>query len=556
MTPGFVAAAGVALFTGALVLYPVGMLLFGSFWTSRPGLPGQLTLDNYVSAYTSGDTYKLFATTVLLMGVKTLVAAALALALAWIVTRTDTPFRRALEVLIITPYFVPGILEAIGWILLLSPRTGAINVAARQIFGLSDAPFDVYSIGGMLWVMALGSVSFMFLLITSALRSMDASLEEAARASGAGAMRTALTVTLPLIAPSVLAIMMLSFIRAVESFEVPVLLGTRAGIFVFTNKIYSAIQDYPVNYWLSTALGASFIPLTLGLVLVQNRVLRGREFVVVSGKGYRPRVVRLGPFRWVAFAVCAGYFVLAAALPISQILLGSFTRVFGLFEPEMLTLNNYTALVSDPRLWRGLTNTLWVCATAAVVTVALCSAIAYIVTRTKHPLRRPLDLVAWLPWTIPGVVAGLGFLWAYIFFPLPLYGTTALLVIAFVTGGLPLGVRVMAGGLVQIHAELEESARSHGASWAYMARRVLVPLVRPVMAAAALTLFAVFSRSVAPVVLLAGIGTELLSVLLFQYTLQGQMQVVSALAMILLLVNIAGLAVARRVGAFGVKEEV
>lgn len=553
LTPGFVAVLGVAVVVGFLVLYPVGMLVFGSFWTNRPGLPGALTLDNYLTAYTSVETYRLLANTVLIMGAKTAIAAVIALALAWIVTRTDTPFRRALEILIITPFFVPGILEAIGWILLLSPRTGAINVAMRQVLG-ADAPvFDIYSLGGIVWVLALSSVSFMFLLITSALRSMDASLEEAARASGAGAIRTAVRVTLPLIAPAVLGIMMLSFIRAVESFEVPVLLGTRAGIYVFTNRIYAALQDYPVSYGLATALGASFIPLTLGLIALQNRLLRGKEFVVVGGKGYSPRIVRLGPFRWVAFALCLGYFLMAVALPMSQIVLGSFTRVFGLFDPEMLTFNNYVALVSDPRLWRGLTNTMVVCGVAAVITVMLSAVVAYIVTRTRHPVRRILDLVAWLPWTIPGVVAGLGFLWAYIYLPLPLYGTTTLLVIAFVTTGLPLGVRVMAGGLVQIGAELEESSRAHGAGWLYTFRRVMLPLVRPVMAAAALTLFAVFSRSVSPVVLLAGIGTELLSVLLFQYTLQGQLQAVSALAMVLLLVNVVGLLIARWVGTFGVK---
>ncbi len=553
MTPGFVAVLAVAAFTGFLVLYPVGMLIFGSFWTSRPGLPGALTIGNYITAYTSPETYELLLNTVLLMGVKTLISGAVAVGLAWIVTRTDTPFRRTLEILIIAPFFVPGLLEAIGWIMLLSPRAGAINVAARNLFGPGAPVFDIYSLGGILWVLSLGSVSFMFLLITSTLRSMDASLEEAARASGAGAIRTAWSVTLPLIAPSVLGVMMLSFIRAVESFEVPVLLGTQAGIYVFTNKIYAAVTDYPINYGLATALGVSFIPLTLGLVYLQHRLLRGKEFAVVGGKGYSPRIVRLGPFRWITFAVCIGFFVVAVVLPLSQIVVGSFSRVFGLVQTDMLTLNNYSAIVNDPRLWRGLTNTVVVCGSAAVLTVLLCSVIAYIVTRTRHPVRRGLDLIAWLPWTIPGVVAGLGFLWAYISFPIPVYGTIALLVIAFVTGGLPLGVRVMAGGLVQIGAEIEESARANGAGWTYTFVRVVLPLVRPVMAAAAMTLFAVYSRSLSSVVLLAGIGTELLSVLVFQYTLQGQLELVSALAMVLLLVNVVALLVARWVGSVGVK---
>ncbi len=553
LTPAWVAVLGLALVTGFLVLYPLGMLVYGSFWTNRPGLPGQLTLGNYISAYMTGETYALLATTILLMGGKTIIAGIIAVGLAWIVTRTDTPFRRALEILIVTPYFVPGILEAIGWILLLSPRTGAINVVVRQVFGIAESPLNIYGIGGILWVMTLSSVSFMFFLITSLLRGMDATLEEAARASGAGPLRTALTVTIPLIGPSVLGILALSFIRAMEAFEVPVLLGTRAGIYVFTNKIYAAVEDFPINYGLATALGVSLIPLMLGLVFVQQRLARGREFVVVSGKGYAPRIAKLGRLRWVAFASCLAYFAVAVVLPMSQIVLGSFTRVFGIVRADMFTLDNYSALLTDPRLWRAFTNTVWICGAAAVVTVLLSSAIAYVVIRTRHPVRRALDVVAWLPWTIPGVVAGLGFLWAYIYLPLPLYGTTLLLAIALVTGGLPLGVRVMAGGLMQVNRELEESARAHGASWPYTARRVMLPLLRPVMLAGGLTLFALFSRQVAPVVLLAGLGSELLSVLLFQYTIQGQMQVVSALAVILLLVNVAALLIARRVAVLGVR---
>lgn len=556
-TPGFFAMSAVSLLTGFLVLYPLGMLIYGSFWTSRPGLPGTFTLDNYITAYTDLETYQLFANTVLLIGTKTLIAGVLAVLLAWIVTRTDTPFRGLLEILIIAPYFVPGIFEAIGWILLLSPRSGAINVAAMQLFGLSEPLFDIYSLAGMIWVMALGSTSFMFLLVVSALRTMDASLEEAARSSGAGSLRIALTITLPLIAPVVFGAVMLSFIRALDSFEIPVLLGTPAGVYVFSNRIYAAVeQDYPVNYGLATALGVTFTLCVLAFIALQNKILHGKEFFVVTGKGYKPHVMRLGRWRWATFGFCIAYFLVATALPLSQIVVSSFSRVFGLFGPDMFTLRNYAAILADDRLWRGLTNTLMVGGSAAVLTMLLCAFIAYIVTRTRYPGRRVLDTVAWLPWTIPGVVAGLGFLWAYISLPspVPLYGTTGLLMIAFITGGLPLGVRLMAGGLMQIGPELEESSRVHGASWQYTFRRVVLPLVRPTLAAGVLMLFVGFSRSVSSVVLLAAHGTELLAVLLFQYTLNGQMQVVSALAMVLLAINVAGLLLARRLGAFGTRE--
>ncbi|MBV9322435.1 MAG: iron ABC transporter permease, partial [Chloroflexi bacterium] len=261
LNAGFAAMSLLTVVVAFLVLFPICMLLFGSFWTARPGFPGTLTLQNYIAAYTSLETYQVLVTTVLLMGGKTVLAVALATTLAWIVTRTDTPGRGLLEVLITLPFFIPGLLEAIGWIELLSPNAGTINVWLRSTLGLPSA-FNIYSLGGMIWVLSLGSTSFIFLLVVNALRNMDASLEESARASGAGAVRTALTVTLPLMAPIILSAGLLSFIRAMDAFEVPVLLGLPAKVMVFSNRIYAAVEyDYPVNYGLATALGVSFVAL-------------------------------------------------------------------------------------------------------------------------------------------------------------------------------------------------------------------------------------------------------------------------------------------------------
>jgi len=549
---GFVAMSGVTLLVGFLVLFPLGMLLFGSFWTSRPGFPGELTLANYVRAYTSLETYQVLLTTVLLVGAKTIVAVVFATTLAWIVTRTDTPFRGTLEVLATLPFFVPGLLEAIAWIMLLSPNTGTINVFLRGLLGLSGAPFNIYSLGGMIWVLSLGSTSFIFLLIVNSLRNMDASLEESARASGAGPLRTALTITLPLVAPVILSAGLLSFIRAMDSFETTTLLGLPAKVYVFSNRIYAAVQyDYPVNYGLATALGVSFFVLMIALIYMQNRLLRGRDFSIVTGKGYRPREVRLGAFRHVALAFCVVYFLIATALPLSQVFIGSFLKVFSLPRWDLFTFDNYLAILSDLTLWRGLINTFIVCGVAAAVTVLLCTMVAYITTRTRFVGRRVLDIVSWLPWAIPGIVAGLGMLWAYITLPLPLYGTLVLLVIVLMTTGLPLGTRLMSGVMVQLGTELEESSRVHGASWQYTFVHIIAPLLKPALAGAFLLLFVGFSRAVSATILFAGPGTELLAVTLFSYSQAGRFQIVSALAIVLMIINVTALVIARRFGAFG-----
>jgi iron(III) transport system permease protein len=323
-------------------------------------------------------------------------------------------------------------------------------------------------------------------------------------------------------------------------------------VFVFSNRIYAAIEyDYPVNYGLATALGVSFFALMGLLIFVQNRVLRGKSFFVVSGKGYRPRVVRLGRFRYATLAVCVLYFVIATALPLSQVLVGSFLRVFGLPRWDLFTWNNYLAILSDATLWRGLVNTFIVCGGAGAVTVLVCTLVAYITTRTTYVGRQALDLLSWLPWAIPGIVAGVGMLWAYITLPVHLYGTLVLLVIVLLTTGMPLGVRLMSGVMVQLGRELEESSRVHGASWQYTFRHVLAPLLKPALAGAFLLLFVNFSRAVSTTILFVGPGTELLAVSLFSYSQAGKYEIVSALAIVLMLINVSGLVVARRLGAFG-----
>jgi iron(III) transport system permease protein len=548
----FAAMVALTLVVAFLVLFPLGMLLYGSFWTARPGFPGTFTLDNYIKAYTDVDTYRILLTTAILIGSKTIFAVALATTLAWIVTRTDTPFRGLLELLITLPFFIPGLLEAIAWIELLSPNAGTINVWLKTTFGLAQSPLNIYSLGGMIWVMALGSTSFIFLLVVNALRNMDASLEESARTSGAGAIRTALTVTLPLMAPIILSAGMLSFIRAMDSFEVPVLLGLPAKVFVFSNRIYAAVQyDYPVNYGLATALGVSFFALMIGLIYLQNRLLHGRNYSIVTGKGYKPRVVRLGRFRYVTFGFCILFFGIATALPLSQVIIGSFLKVFGLPRWELFTFDNYLAILSDATLWRGLINTFIVCGLAAAITVLMTTMVAYINTRTQFAGRRALDVISWLPWAIPGIVAGLGMLWAYITLPFPLYGTLLLLIIVLVTTGLPLGVRLMSGVMVQLGRELEESSRVHGASWQYTFRHIVAPLLKPALAGAFLLLFVGFSRAVSATILFVGPGTELLAVTLFSYSQAGRFAIVSALAIVLMAINMTGLVVARRLGAFG-----
>jgi iron(III) transport system permease protein len=547
------AISAITVLVGFLILFPMAMLLYGSLWSSQPGFPGTFTLQHYVDAYSDVETYQVFLNTALLIGAKTLCAGIIALILAWIVARTDTPCRTLLETLIIIPFFVPGILEAIGWIMLLSPKTGTLNVWLKDLMGLSSPPLNIYSLWGIIWVMSLGSVSFLFIFFVTALRNMDGALEEAAAASGAGPVRAALTITLPMISPVVFGASFFSFIRAMDAFEVPVLLGLPARIFVFGNRIYAAIEyDYPINYGLATALGASLFVLMMVLLGIQSKFLRGKEFFVITGKGYKPQVMQLGRFKYLTFAIALGYFVVATGLPLSQVIIGSLLPVFGLTEWNTLTLDNYKTIVTDALLWRGFKNTVILGGGAALLTIFLCTLVAYITTKTKSRGRKALDLICWLPNAIPGIVAGVGMLWAYTTLPIPLYGTLLLLVIVFVTIGLPIGVRLMSGVMLQLSPELEECSMAHGATWGQTFRRIIVPLLRPAIAAGVLILFVGFSRAVSTTILFSVHGAELLAVNLFRYSQVGsRLGVVSALAVVLTIINVTAMLIARRLGAFG-----
>jgi iron(III) transport system permease protein len=347
---------------------------------------------------------------------------------------------------------------------------------------------------------------------------------------------------------------MLSFIRAMETFEVPVLLGLPAKVFVFSNRIYAAVQyDYPVNYGLATSLGVSFVALTFGLLMMQNKLLGGRSFFVITGKGYKPHIIRLGIWKYLTFAVCLGFFLISTGLPLSQLLITSVMPNLSVVNFSEITFKNYLQILSDVVLWRSFVNTLVVCGGSALLAVTLCSIVSYISTRTNYPGRKILDTITWLPWAIPGVVAGLGMLWAYISVPglKDLYGSLWLLVLVFLTTGLPLGVRLMSGVMVQLGKELEESSRVLGASWGRTFWTVVLPLLRPAFAGAVMLLFIGFSRAVSSTILFTGPGNELLAVTLFSYSQAGRLETVSALAMVLLVINGTGLLIARRLGAFG-----
>ncbi len=524
------------LILGFLSLYPMAMLLYGSLHSTPPGVAGEFNLNGYVGLLTP-QTAKILLDTVVLSFVKTILAVALAILLAWIVARTDTPGRGVLEVLITLPFFIPPILTATAWAMLGNAQVGTINLAWRWLTGGESTLVNVYSWGGVVWHMMQYSTPFMFLFIVDAFRAMDPALEESSRMSGASRWQTFWRITFGLMLPVTTSAFILSFIRGIESFESPVFFGTPAGITVITTQIYDSItQRAQPDYQSATALSFAALALMSLLLLAQSRLLGGRSFATVTGKGYSPNVTRLGWMRWVTFGICILFFLLTVALPVGQLLLSSFFRFFGFYEAEMFTFEHYKSVWENRSFWRAFGNTMLLGVLGATVTMTLGGIVAYVTTRTKWRGRRLIDALAWLPWMMPGMVLGIGFLWGFATLPhgIPIYGTLLALLLAYVALGTPVAVRVTSAAYQQIATDIEECSRVHGANFWQTLGRILVALAWPAFAVGWVLIFFGIMRELSASILLYAPGTEVLSVVMLKMWVGGKPEEVSVIGLVML----------------------
>jgi iron(III) transport system permease protein len=535
---------GLTVLVALLVLYPLGMVVFGTFWSAAPGQPGTLTLENWRSVLGDSATFEVLLTSLLIAVPRTLLALAVATVFAWCIARTNTPCKRLLEGLLVFMFFLPELPWVLAWMLLGAPNVGFLNQWLGALIPGGEGLIDVYSYGGLIVLGAARSAPVLFLFVHPALLAMDATLEEAARMAGASAWRTVWRINLPLLLPALLASGILSFVVAMESFEIPQLLGTPANIFVFTTRIYDlAYGGHVANFGAAMVLALILLVLTGSLIVVQWRLLRGRAYTTVSGRGFKAQPLDLGAGRWLAFAAILGFFVVFGALPLVVLLLNSFMELSGFISWELFTTQHWTNALGRDDVLKSIRDTLMVGVAAATLGVILSLFISYVVTRTGWPGRKVLDMMAWGPWAIPGLVMSLGFLWAFVW--LPIYGTLWVVVLALVARGLPVASRFFTSTMVQLSAELEESARVHGGSWLRTFVRIWLPLLRPAVVGAWILLFVIAVRVLDVVVLLAGSGVRMLSVDIFLWTVTGRQEAGTVLALIQTALVIVGYAAAR-----------
>lgn len=541
---------GLLVVVAFLVLYPLGMLFWGSVAGSPPGAPANPTLDGWREAYTNPTTAVAFVNTLGLSLLRAVVSVGLAMFFAWVLTRTDVPHRRTLQLLLIAPFAMPPLLMTISWALLASPNAGLLNQWWVGAFGTAKGPLNVYSYGGIVWVGVLNFVAIKIMLLMPAFNQMDATLEESSTMSGASRIATFRHVTAPLMMPTIMGVFILSFIRYMESFETELFLGQPANITVFTTQIYNLLHDFPVNYPPAMALSVSLLVLTFILAVFQARLLGSKRYTTVTGKAFKTQPMRLGPFRWVAFALCVGFFVVSFLVPFLALLLNSLSPASGVFRLDSLTLASYEVIFKAPRFLQMLRNTVLLGVGTATLGMILSAVVAYVIVRTEFGGRHLLDLLTWVPWTVPGIVLSVAMLWAYVSLPGPvqLYGTLWLLIVALVTTTLPLSVRLMIGVQVQIAKELEESSRIHGASWLQTFLYIMLALVRKGFLAGWVIVFVDAIRNLSVIVLLYSATSMPVAIMVFQLWNEGESRTVSALAVLMLTAILSLLALQIRLG--------
>lgn len=512
-----------------LVAVPIAFLALSSMRPTGFPLDAGWTLDNYAAVYGAPGFGRLLRDTIVFALGSVGIALATGTLLAWLVERSDMPGAGAVRTLVILPMATPPLLMAIGWAMLLSPRSGALNLLLRDLFG--TAPFNAYSLGAMVFVQGLALTSTAFLFLAPAFRNMDPSLEEAALASGASAGMLFRRVLLPLLRPAVLAAAVFLLIVGFVVFEIPGTLGMPARIFVLSSQLYYLASEAPGGvplYGQVGALATLFLLLLLGLGLFYRRMTReAARFRTVTGKGFRPRRMALGPWRWPALGFVALYFLLAVVLPMGMLLwmsLMPFQARPSWANLALVTLENHRDFLDSPRVMEAAANTLLVAGLSATLVAVLAVLISWTVVRLRAPGAAVLDTLAFLPIAIPGVMMGVALIYVYLTLDplIAIYGTVWILVVAYVTDYLSFGTRAAGGVMVQLHPELEEAGRTSGAGGFAVLRRITLPLLAPAVAAIWIWVLAHAMRELSTALMLQGRDNAVITTTLWDYWQGGE----------------------------------
>jgi iron(III) transport system permease protein len=558
-----VALAALIVFLAYQVVVPFLMIIWTSLKTARPGDPEFLsfaiTSANYVRALGSASFWRTTANTLSFAFTATLLAFAMGAFLAWVVERTNTPLRRFIGFVLIARIVIPGVLIVISWILIASPNIGLFNQLMRPITGIRNL-VNIYSFWGMVWVQALEMVPLAYLLLSAAFQAMDPRLEEASTMTGAGNWRTLQRISLPLALPAVGAALLLLFIIAIETFEVPLLMGTRAGIRVYTTEIFYDTSRTPIDWGLAATYAIALCALAIALLFLYFRLVRhGERYQTITGKDYRPRRIELG---WWKYATCATSLLLVfliTGVPFLMMLYASllpFYQAPSMTAFQSMSLANYFLVFDSAKTITPMINSTILGPVVATTVIFVVSLTAYFVHKTQVRGRKVLDFLSFAPIAIPSVVLGATFFWFYLLIPLPVIGTLTIIGLAYLTKYMPVALRFVSASMMQIHSELDEAAQVAGVSWARNFFKVVLPLLRPGLLAAWFWVMVHAYRELTIALMLARSQNRTAAVVIFDLWEEGSFLLLSAFGvlmfLLLTLLSVIAWLIGRR---FGVQEQ-
>ncbi len=540
---------GVLLFLAFGVLYPLVLLVVNSFTLSTPNEPTRYGLGAWRLALSDRTILASLGNTWLVWIARQGIGFPIAILIAWLIARTNIPGGRWLEFLFWISFFLPSLAVIQAWILLLQPTSGLINQALAWLPFIDNGPFNIYSFWGIIWVhLGANTISLKVMLLTPAFRNMDASLEEASTVSGASPLRTMLRVTIPMMVPALVVMLMLSTVRTFQTAETEIVLGSPIRFFVFGSKIFSLIRQEPAQYGAATALAVMILMIVIPMIVIQRWAGLRRSFATVTGQ-FKPQVLNLRRWKWVAFGFVMAMALVLTALPAISLLVGTFMKFFGFLSVPTgaWTTRYWTDILSDADFKNALKNTLVLAVSAATLSMLFFSVVAYVIVRTRSRVSATADYWSWFPQAMPGVLVALAWLWIMLQTPIfrPLYGTMWSLILVMSISGITLSVAMIKANLLQMGTDLEEASFVAGAGlWTTM-RTVMIPLLMPILLVVWIINFMQAADSSVVPAMLAAQDTKPLAALQLDYMLSGANEQAAVIGVVVVFLTV-GVAIAAR----------
>ncbi|HTC09512.1 MAG TPA: iron ABC transporter permease [Acetobacteraceae bacterium] len=542
----FIMPVSLGLILSLLVLLPIFFMFLGALRSAALADPaGHFTLVKLRQVYTTLPYLRMLGYSLAISGGVAAMATAIGVSLAWLIARTDIPAKRLMEGAVMAPLFLSPFVGAIAWLILASPRAGVLNVIVSELLGTRAFSINISSPGGILFVMTLYYIPYAYLTVSASLRSIDPSFEEASYLNGAGVLRTALRITLPVVRPAILSAFFFIFVLTIGTFAIPAVLGRGAHVPFLAVDIFEATTNYPIDYGKSAAIGTLVFWISLaGVSFYRYASKAARRFVTVTARGYRMRLVRLRGARIPAVLLVGVYVLLAIVLPYLALIYAALTRFTTanvLSAPW--TLQNMVDVLTAPEVTESISNTLLVGFITPTLCIALGVCLAYAIRRLRVPGGRLLDYVAMFPVGIPGIVFATGIFWTYLL--TPIYGTIGILIVAFIAAYLPFAYRIGDTALLQIDRVLEEASSLCGASHWRTASKVTLRLMRPALLSAWIMVFIFSVREVSAAILLTSSDNIVLSVLSWNYLDYGDVQKAAVIGLLQTVILMIGVVIGR-----------